>query len=149
MLNPDDIRKLNEMGIFVIEGTQLSVGAVISAAMSEMPIIALNINSVMPTAEELAELIAYRTQVAIRNGHRPEEAPKASTVDGFNTVVFIKGDWWRPNGAEGWAYRRLTWSVGPMYFPGSDAISPPPYTLKMVIDHISRPVALPVHKCDS
>ncbi len=77
-----------------------------------MPLIALHESSEEPTVEEIEEIKEIREYITTKFGC----APDAVSALGANTVAIRK-----VNGC--WAYRRLTWDVGPMWSPNTRTLS--------------------------
>lgn len=107
-----------------------------------MPILALSDQSVMPTDEELG-LLRCLLEFSIYDYYKPSYVEKLLDMqfpadEGTNTIVFVKGDHWSPNGVAGWAYRQITWSTGPLFVPSRDSKPIPPWTLEQAVLHELR-----------
>ena len=97
-------------------------------------IISLDVDSLMPTDEELALLKSYQEFLieAAYNEHFAErlkrlELPKCV---GHNTVVFRKGS--HLEGTDNhWFYRRASWINGPTYVPYALSEDYKPHTLRI------------------
>jgi len=104
-------------------------------------IISLDVDSLMPTDEELALLKSYQEFLieAAYNEHFAErlkrlELPKCV---GHNTVVFRKGS--HLEGTDNhWFYRRASWINGPTYVPYALSEDYKPHTLRELLDRIQN-----------
>ena len=90
-------------------------------------------SSVLPTDQELRMLKSFM-EFKIRAWYNERWAEKLLAKEfpadaGVNTLIFRKGGVWDTNKApyEGWGYRRMTWTQGPMYVPDrlADDYEPP------------------------
>lgn len=109
-------------------------------------IISLDHNSTMPTEKELAMLASYqefliRLRLHITNPEKILQMEFPSD-QGYNTVIFIKGDHlWDANGKNGWAYRRMTWEIDPLFSPGLNPDNTKPQlTLVQLLDKIENKI---------
>ncbi|PIQ74665.1 MAG: hypothetical protein CO002_01040 [Candidatus Portnoybacteria bacterium CG_4_8_14_3_um_filter_44_10] len=103
-------------------------------------IVAMDSQSAMPTDQELAILASYQEFVVKKWYFDPDPerilAAPFPAIEGYNTVIFLKGNEHRPNGPEGWCFRRMTWVTGPTFAPtfATSLPQPAPWTLVQVID---------------
>ena len=102
-------------------------------------IISFDHRSIMPTELELRQLDSYRecTVKGFYHDWLAEEilAKSLPAEAGHNTVIFAKGEEaWRSAG-NGWAFRRLTWRDGPVYWPHMDTPKRHDYALVEIMDH--------------
>lgn len=134
-LSDDQIAELRKRKIGVTLG--LGGGGFFSM-FSENPIMCLSASSLMPTEEEIRVLQLHQ-EYRIRKRYNHEYAQKLLDMpiaadEGATTLIFIKGPGWRPNGETGWAFRRSTWTSGPLFLPGYAVQPPPPWSLMELID---------------
>lgn len=131
---------LLERDIAVTAGRSAGFG-VLAGVFDVNCIVSIDIESVMPTDAEVDQIVAYQDFVVHRFYRGPAvlDRRRPPQISGHNTAILIKGDAWHSNGAAGWAYRRITWSVGPSFFPWRDTVEPvaPPWSLLQVLDHIN------------
>lgn len=128
------------MGYWDQEMTEAERGAVHVAGVPtstahphESWIVSLDVHSVSVTERELEQLRSF-AEYEVRHVYTDEWierifAAPLLACGGHNAVVFVK----RADG--GWAYRRSTWSIGPMYVPSWDQA---PVSLVAVMDRIER-----------
>jgi hypothetical protein len=105
----------------------------------------LDAQSLMPTEQELEQLQGF-IEYKIRSWYNPTYQAKLLGMplakdSGHNTIIFRKGS----AGAgslhddDGWAFRRMTWSEGPMYVPARyPAESYEKMSLVQVMDYCER-----------
>jgi len=105
-------------------------------------ILCLDLNSTLPTDQELAILSSYCEFVVRKHYRYPEEilSKTLPIISGHNTAIFIKGKEWPANRDHGWAYRRISWNQGPTFSPclGVTSPTPPPWTLIQLLDQIEN-----------
>lgn len=106
-------------------------------------IIEISRSGEMPTDDEIKQILDYREKCVrgfYKESYADEILNRPLVYDaGHNTVTFVKGkDAWLPNGDDGWAFRRSTWTRGPLYFPSSDMgnFPPAPWNLAEVIEYL-------------
>ena len=140
MLKAEEIRRIHqEFGIPCRE-LSLRVVGLIQQPQYKGFFIALEVESCMPTNAELMMLMHYMRFQAKRCSPSPEMVLKRKfpAIVDFNTISFLKGDKWPPNGNEGWCYRKDSWDMGCPYFPQPDTPepNPPPWTLPQLLEHL-------------
>lgn len=138
LLEEDMHRIQGQFKIPVTEGGGTGVGGVIVAACRLNPVLALHFESSPPTNEELQLLADYRAALVHWMYPRDEGilAMDFPAVEGHNTTLFVKGPCWPPNEEDGWAYRMMTWNIGPLFIPTSSTKTRAPHTLEQVLERI-------------
>ncbi len=136
----DSIRIQAEFHIPITSGYGMGLGGSAIASFRENLILSLDEKTALPTDEELELICSYRRELVTKMYRRAEDilAMEFPAIEGHNTTILIKGSGWPPNGEEGWACRRMTWTQGASFFPSNTCKPPPPYSLKEVIDWANR-----------
>lgn len=143
MPTKEEIEKIHEaFNVPCTTGGGTGIGGSIVAAFTNNVIISLDSDSAMPSDKELGMLQSYREFVVRKIYNRPKEILEMQfpASEGHNTIIFLKGEWWHPNGREGWCFRRMTWNMGPLFYPPRDVKEPcpPPWNLIQLLDKVEN-----------
>lgn len=141
MLEKNSIQRIHKnFHVPCTTGSGAGMAGSIMTMISDNFIISLDSYSCLPTNQELEMLQSYLEYVIRKNYRNPERILNKlfPSIEGHNTVIFLKGDWWEANGKEGWCYRRMTWREGPLYIPTFNVSNPapPPWSLVQALNHI-------------
>ena len=103
-------------------------------------IIVLDINSRKPAEKELKILASYQMYVAEKYRQNPGviSCDHLQLIPGFNTYIFLKGDYWPANGSNGWSCRRMYGDGVPLFTPAKNVryAEPPPWKLTQLLCYL-------------
>lgn len=133
MLTKEQVQHIESFKVPVSQGRGLGI-CPFATMMFERPLVSIDVESVMPTDDE-TRLVRTYIEFGVRRYFNETWvnkilSAKLPVVEGHNTLVLLKGPAWRPNGESGWAYRRITWEVGPSFMPFDDG----PWSLLQALD---------------
>lgn len=140
MLTSEEISRIQARKIPHTRGGGEGIAAMATVSPKNF-IVALDSQSAMPTDQELAIIASYQEFVVKKWYCGDPEiilAEPFPAMEGYNTVILLKGNEHRPNGPEGWSFRRMTWVTGPTFIPtfATSSPQPAPWTLVQVLDYI-------------
>jgi hypothetical protein len=140
MLNAEQMGKVHrEFKIPCTKGGGTGICGMASAFSNNF-IICLDADSSEPTDMELKQLSSYR-EYKVRSLYRNPDAildMEFPADNGHNTTVFLKGPAWSCNGEQGWCYRKMTWTMGPVFVPTIGMKDAPPWNLVHLLDNIEN-----------
>jgi len=133
MLTQEQVQHIESFKVPVTKGRGLGI-CTFAAIMFERPTVSIDVESTMPTDDEI-RLVRTYIEFGVRRYFNETWvnkilSAKLPVVEGHNTLVLLKGPAWRPNGESGWACRRVTWEVGPSFIPFDEG----PWSLLQALD---------------